>query len=384
MVDWERVSRLRSKGRDWDVIAADKKVHFTPPEGVDDAGKALKTLYYSKRSHGSEEKGKEATGGVPKGDARKVLFPLGMIIAIGGGIWFAFASLVSVIGFVLPAIPVVLLVAVAGVVLLVIGLFLDKPRISEVWKKPVAIGVVLGLVLSGSLALYATELGVPNLNSPYQEATGHNWEGAHNEMWKSNGLPVLFYYGSLACPYCSASSWAVYKALSDFGTFTGVTFTSSNPADIYPNTPEVDLTSISYSSNAISWDGKEGNNNQALSEPGLDVYEQAFVNYYMQTDTSCHGIPLYVVGGIFIEPDSIVDPAVLHNGENSQPLYTAQQIASIISGSTSNPQIYSDIVTSGAYYLEAYLYEADVKAGVTPPSSVASNPSVMSIAASIS
>jgi hypothetical protein len=383
MVDWERVNRLRSKGRDWDSIAADKKVHFTPPEGVDDAGKALKTLYYSKKSRTSESKSKEAAEERPRGSATRILFPVGLMVAIAGFIWFAFAYYVYLVGFVLPAIPSVLLVAVAGLVLMAVGFFLGSTRLSETWKKPVAIGVVLGLAISGSVAFYGTEIGVPNLNAPYSEATGHNWEGAHNQMWKSNGLPVLFYYGSLACPFCSASSWAVYKALSDFGTFSGVTYTSSNPSDIYPNTPEVDLTSITYSSNAISWDGKEGNNNQALSEPGLDIYEQAYVSHYMQTSNSCNGIPLYVIGGIFIEPDSIVDPALLHNGEQSPPIYTAQQLASIVSGSTSNPSIYSAIVTEGAYYLEAYLYEADLKAGINPPSDVAGNSAVTSIAASI-
>jgi hypothetical protein len=47
MVDWERVEKLRSKGKDWNFIAKDKKASFTPPEGIDDAGKALEALFYS-------------------------------------------------------------------------------------------------------------------------------------------------------------------------------------------------------------------------------------------------------------------------------------------------------------------------------------------------
>jgi hypothetical protein len=384
MVDWERVNRLRSKGFDWDTVAEDKKVNFTPPEGVDDAGKALKTLYYSRKSRSSEKKGPEETKATPSGKIKRFLIPIGLLIAIAGGIWFAFACEVSLVGFLVPAVPEVLLIAVAGVVIMAIGLVMDPARLSEAWKKPVVVGIVLGFAISGSIALVVLSMGAPNLSPAYQESTGHNWEGAHNSMWKSGGLPVLFYYGSVACPYCSASSWAVYEALEDFGTVTGMTTTSSNPGDIYPDTPEVDLSSISYTSSAISWDGKEGSNNQALSEPGLDVYEQAYVSYYLQTSTSCGGIPFYVVGGIYIQPDSIVDPAVLHNGLESQPLYTTGQIESIIAGTTSNPTVYSAIVTNGAYYLEAYLYEADKKAGITPPTSVADNSAVTSIAASIS
>jgi hypothetical protein len=48
MVDWERVEELRSKGKDWDSIAKDGKADFNPPEGTDDAGRALEALF---RSH---------------------------------------------------------------------------------------------------------------------------------------------------------------------------------------------------------------------------------------------------------------------------------------------------------------------------------------------
>jgi uncharacterized protein YuzB (UPF0349 family) len=377
MVDWERVERLRSKGWDWDTIAKDPKADFTPPEGVDDAGKALKSLYYTRKSRGKGGKKKEDVKETPRATLKRLLIPVGLTIALIGAIWFLFAVEVSLVSFWLPAFPWVLIVALAGLAMLAAGLILRTAYLSEVWKKPVAVGIVVGLVLSGGLALAAYTSGAPILNPAYAEPTGHGWSGAHNTMWKSDNLPVLFYYGSLACPYCSASSWAVYKALSDFGTFSGITYSSSATDDVYPGTPEVDLTSISYTSSYIAWDGKEGNNNQATSEPGLDIVEQAYVNYY-NSCTNC-GIPFYVVGGIYIEQGSLVDPSVFHSSEYSEPLYTPQQVQSVVAGTTSNPTLYAAIVTEGSNYLEAYLYAADIKAGITPPSNVASNSAVMAI-----
>lgn len=49
MTDWERVAKLREKGVDWDEIAGDPKVEFVPPKGTD-GGRALKSLYFARRS----------------------------------------------------------------------------------------------------------------------------------------------------------------------------------------------------------------------------------------------------------------------------------------------------------------------------------------------
>jgi hypothetical protein len=387
MVDWERVERLRSKGVDWDEIAADEKVHYTAPEGVDDAGRALKTLYYSKKSRGQSRKAKEEEKASTKEKLMKSLIPVGLLIAIAAAIWFLFANYTSLVGFFLPAYPDVLLVVIAGVVILAIGLVLGTARISEVWKKPVAGGIVLGLVLSGSLALAATGLGVPNLTAPYQESgVGHGWEGTHNTVWTSSSLPVMFFYGSLACPYCGASSWALYKALSDFGTWSGSptsgssACSSSSSSDVYPNTPEVNFDALTYTSSTITLDAKEGQDSQAISEPGLDTYEQAYVNYY----NSGGGIPFYVVGGIYIEPGAIVDPSVFHNSTYSTPTYTCSQIINLLANPSSDQTTYNAIVTEGAYYLEAFLYEVVLKANLAAPQAVTSNSAVMDIAASIS
>ncbi|MFI5415389.1 MAG: hypothetical protein ACHQ16_07010, partial [Candidatus Lutacidiplasmatales archaeon] len=50
MVDWELVERRRSKGWEWDRIAEDPKVGFHADDSAGDAGRALRALYYQRRS----------------------------------------------------------------------------------------------------------------------------------------------------------------------------------------------------------------------------------------------------------------------------------------------------------------------------------------------
>lgn len=67
MTDWERVQRLRQKGRSWSEIAADPRVDFHP-EGGTDPGRSLKFLYNRRRSDRGGKPGK-AGSGTPPGSA---------------------------------------------------------------------------------------------------------------------------------------------------------------------------------------------------------------------------------------------------------------------------------------------------------------------------
>ena len=51
-----------------------------------------------------------------------------------------------------------------------------------------------------------------------------------------SGKPEIFYYGAEYCPYCAAERWPIIIALSRFGTFSGLTTTTSSSTDVYPNT----------------------------------------------------------------------------------------------------------------------------------------------------
>src|SRR5579863_2306448 len=68
-------------------------------------------------------------------------------------------------------------------------------------------GMVLGATLVVFLlvaGLYATSLTHEAVRlSPTASATEPaGWERYPNSPWEADGAPVLFLYGSLACPYC--------------------------------------------------------------------------------------------------------------------------------------------------------------------------------------
>ncbi len=364
MVDWERVERLRSKGMDWDSIAADPKVSYTAPPGVEDAGRALKTLYYTRKSGRTSSGKKKADAPKPTVGSgfKSFLVPGGLGILVLGAIWFPIAYYVSFVGVLIPAVPYVLLVIIVGALLVAAGTVLNTARISENWKKPVAVGLVLGLILSGGIALAGVSLGVPNLSRvTVGEPGGWQSETPRNSVWESNNLPVVFFMGSIACPYCSASSWAFQAALQNVGTLTGTQYGASNPNDVDPNTPEVEFVSASFVSNYISLDVKEGNDDSSTAViPPLSLEEQAYVSTY----DGGGSIPFFVAGGIYSHIGTLVDPSILQG-------ITPQQMANIMSQGNSNTgtdlTIYQTVHGQQLYF-EAYIVKIDTIAGITPPS----------------
>lgn len=376
MVDWDRVEKLRSKGLDWETIADDEKVEFTPPQGVSDAGKALKTLYYSKKSTkagSSGSRSKKSAEEEKHFDWKLALMPVGLCIAVFGLLWFPFAYETSLVGFLVPAIPYVLLVIVGGAILLAASFVMGTGHIGEIWKKPVAIGIVLGLMIPGAIALTDSSLGVPTLYaSTISEPGGWESETPRNSAWNINGLPVFFFMGSIACPYCSASSWAMYQTFNNVGSLTGEVTGTSNPNDVYPNTPEMEFVNAQLSSNYISLDVKEGDDDFSTAVlPTLSTVEQAYVATY-DSDGS---IPFVVIGGMFIHVGSLVDPSVLSG-------LSPAQVKGILADPSSNQNVYNAI-HEPQLYLEAYIVKADQMSGITPPTFGSDETNVMDIVSAI-
>jgi len=380
VTDWNRVNRLRAKGYDWKSIAADPKVGFTASGDVGDPGRALKALYLSRKSHASRRAksgdGEDGGGSTAAKGSRRWggrLEVLGIGLVIGGAAWLAAALAFPSVAVLLPALPPkfpdILLVVVVGLALLAVPLVLGLAPLGDHWKQGVAAGVGLAVILAGGAGLFVIESGIPNLSANTSPAPGVGWEKAPNPLWQSGGKPVVFFYGSEACPYCSASSWAIERALAAFGTVSGIGYASSNPGDAYPNTPEIALASSSLQSAYLTWDVKEGSDTSAISEPPISLTEQAYLNAY------ANGIPFVVVGGSYIHIGTIVNPQVLQG-------QTATAVAQSLSNANPNDPVYSAI-QSQVVFLEAYMAKACQNAGITPPSSVTSDSSVASVMAQI-
>jgi hypothetical protein len=387
MTDWERVEKLRAKGLDWQSIADDEKVGFRAEVTAGTSGRALKALYLerrSRRNRGGRESADEKSGG--DSETKRLtrtsnrFIGVGIAVALLAAVWFGVTYAYPNAGFLTPF-PDLLYLLVAGLVLIAIAYVLGGSiRDFTAWRKVIVIGVALGLVSAGGVALYALSIGLPNLTPISEQQVGGNWSKAGgNQLWSEGGHPVLFFMGSIACPYCSASSWAIYGALAQFGTWSGTVYGSSNPSDVYPCTPEIEFPGATFSSNLITADIQEGNDNTQLTHPPLNNVENDYVTTY---DSPSQSIPFLVAGGIYLHGGSnaqgmasLVNPAILSSsgGNSCTTADTPQQVGQAIT-SQQGP-IYSAVMAAQLYF-EAILAKICQKAGETPPASVTGNPQV--------
>lgn len=373
MVDWDMVEKRLHKGWEWSRIAEDPKVGFQAEEGAGDPGRALKTLYYQRRSRAQRRSGdSDDTVGGPGGGKAPVsrLTQVGWLLTPLIGIWLAVAlAYPSLLGTVVPAVPYLALAFVAAVALLAVALLRSLDRWNRTFRTTLVVGLVLGVAISGGIGAYSISQGCPILTtSTTSEPLG--WQKAGNPEWTESGAPVFFFYGSIACPYCSASSWAMYYALQQFGTLSGTSFGHSNPGDVYPNTPEVNLASANLQSQYVALDVLEGTNDNQINEPTPSTCTESA---YVQTYDSCStcGIPFLVLGGKYVHTGTLVDPGQLRSppgDATGAPLNTTQvqQQVQAQSGAAWNA------ISSEMYMLEALL----VVLNHGQPASLASNPNV--------
>jgi thiol-disulfide isomerase/thioredoxin len=311
MVDWDRVEELRSKGWDWDKIADDPKVGFHPDTSVQETGRALRGLYHRQRSRQRRQSEAPEAAAPSKEEREKVerkwtLPRIGYLLVPIFAIWFVIAYIIpSPVGLILPAIPYLALVLVLVAFLLLFGLFRStKARWSKVYRTTLVTGIVLGLVVSGVIALGGILFfGCPVLPSASSATTqpGQGWTSVSVSPWHQNGLPVVYYYGATWCPYCSASSWVIWKALSGFGTVSGTSLMYSAEDSIQ----EIVLANAQYSSSYITFIVNEDTSGVSGNFPSTsNCVEQAYVGAY-----SGSSIPFVAVNGQYIHGgSSLISP----------------------------------------------------------------------------
>jgi hypothetical protein len=388
LVEWREVERLRAKGLDWSSIAENPKVRFTPPAGVEDAGRALKSLYLSRKSQRSRSSRGESLA--ESEDAHDVarrtrsgwLFAAGVVLALLFGIWAVAATASSFLSVVVPVFPYLLGGLIVGLVLLAAAFVLGVTDARTRLTGPIAVGIVVGLVAVGATAAIAYTEGVPNLQAAHSIAFG--WQQAPNPLDTSNGRPNFLFVGSAGCPFCSASSWAIRAALQAFGQLSGDGNTTSSPTDTFANTPEVTFYSSSLTSNFVTWQPREDANNQQITVPALDPRDQAYFNAY-----SSGSIPFVVIGGQYIHVGSLLDPANFCVGGPSAVSQTAGGTAECTNGPVAPGTVDAELaqdpsgtlpqaILAVAYQIEAFIWRADTNAGITPPAGVTGNSQVAS------
>lgn len=139
----------------------------------------------------------------------------------------------------------------------------------------------------------------------------------------NDGKPEVFYLGAEYCPYCAAERWAMVVALSRFGTFSGLTLTTSSATDIYPSTPTLSFHGSTYTSDFLSFVAVEMQTNKPNGSGGytaLDTLTDAqktLVNTYDAApylpSASAGAIPFIDFGGKFLSAGASFSPQVLAN-----------------------------------------------------------------------
>lgn len=315
MVDWDRVERLRKSGWDWEEVAEDPKVGFHAAPGSGDPGRALLVLYQRRRGRTDHA---EVTPINPSKRLSDVsertwgLARIGYLLAPLIGVWALIAFLApSPVGLVLPAVPYVALILVAVVCLLLYGLLRTGQRWNRIYRNTLVTGVVVGLVFTGVVALTGTVLfGCPYLppSTSLSSQPAPGWAKANVASWEQEGKPVFYFYGATWCPYCSASSWAMWKALTEFqvgydgaiGGLPGTSFEYSSNDAAGPYTPEVVLSNAQVSSPAVDFPASEylwtpTSGTEGTFPATSNCVQQAYVSAY-----SGGSIPFVALNGQYI------------------------------------------------------------------------------------
>lgn len=224
------------------------------------------------------------------------------------GPWVLLAYfLPSPAGVYLPAEPDLIFLALIAAFLFGFGLLRAPRKWTPEFRRTATVGLAVGLIAPGLLAGVALANHCPLL-TPFTTSEPGGWERVSAPMWTIGGSTVLFFYGSVACPYCSASSWAILAALERIANVSSITFDHSSPTDSYPKTPSVVLPALEVSGPYVSLNAHEALSDTQIESPSVDsCTEMAYLSAY----DPLGGIPFVVVGGQFFHQGTLVDPGAL-------------------------------------------------------------------------
>jgi hypothetical protein len=240
----------------------------------------------------------------------------------------------------------------------------------------VGVAILVALSAVGVAGWYLPPACQPLATATTPEPMG--WEKAADPAWTVSGAPVLYFVGSVACPYCDASSWPVYLAMLALGNLdsgsnqtssSGVPtppFVQSNPGDTPPSIPGIDLAQVNVSSDYVSLVPLVGNVDTTITIPAADsCSEQGYISEY---DTG-GSIPFIAINGQYFHVGSLVNVTALEG-------YTPQHIWGQLLNQT---QPAWGAISPEMYMIEALL----VKVNGGQPTSVATNSNVAALLAQI-
>jgi hypothetical protein len=118
-----------------------------------------------------------------------------------------------------------------------------------------------------------------------------------------DGKPKVLYIGAEYCPFCAMERWALIGAMSRFGTFSGLTPTTSSSTDVHPDTPTWSFKDATYTSDVLAFEAVETQDREGKPLQTLDGENAQLFQKYNPGG----GIPWITYGGTNATSGATVD-----------------------------------------------------------------------------
>jgi Domain of unknown function (DUF929) len=204
------------------------------------------------------------------------------------------------------------LVAVLGVAAIVVGMLVVRRRRMDQPPTPPGAAesaAIINLVISVPQAtLDAVGAG--------QAVTPPSPLPADTPPLMANGKPEFLSVGAEFCPYCAAERWAEVNALARFGTFTGLSLTSSAADDVYPSTPTLTFHGSTFTSDVLTVVSVETNTNKRAANGQYEMLEAPTADQ-MDLFRTFNAPPYVMTGGSI--PFILIGNKYVISGSNYQP-----------------------------------------------------------------
>jgi hypothetical protein len=248
-----------------------------------------------------------------------------------------------------------------GAVVLLVALFVLISRLQSPPSgntAPTADPTVIAEITHVSASV-TDAVGTGGLPNPLSRTTGAT------TLTGSGGRPEVLYIGAEWCPYCAAERWGMVVALSRFGTFSGLTFTTSSSSDVFADTRTLSFHSSSFTSTTIDFVPVEleDRNRNTLQTPTSQQ------NQIWQTYDPQGNIPFLDLGNRYVQVGRGVPPDPLQG-------LSWQQIAAALSNPASSV---TKAILGNANYLTAAICQLP---GAGAPTAC-SSPAIKQIAAQL-
>lgn len=164
-----------------------------------------------------------------------------------------------------------LIAAVVGVVVIIIAVAVGSVIASRPGPAPATAGNAGVAALTKLKAVPAATFN--NAVAPTPQQVPAKIDGA--TVTKVDGKPQVLYVGAEYCPFCAIERWALIASLSRFGSFEGITETTSSSTDSLPDTPTFSFLKAKYTSDHVAFKAVETADREGKPLQKLDGADQA-------------------------------------------------------------------------------------------------------------